>query len=83
MKCQGCGKEDELRLGYCFDCASKGEERAAKRSVKQHLEHAIGQLEKGNDENAKYDIQWALQRHTLTGDYAKGGTFDQEGYNWR
>lgn len=59
--CKGCGKDEELRLGYCFDCASKGEERAAKRTVEQHLEHALEQLKKGNKENARYDIEWALE----------------------
>lgn len=81
--CKGCGKDEELRLGFCFDCASKGEERAAKRTVEQHLEHALNEINKGNKENARYDIQWALQRLTLTGDYADGGTFDKEGYDWR
>ena len=81
--CRGCGKDDELRLGYCFDCASKGEERAAKRSVEEHLKHGLAQLKKGNMENARYDFKWALERLTLTGDYATGGTFDSEGYKWR
>lgn len=81
--CRGCGKEEELRLGYCFDCASKGEERAAKRTVEEHLKHALMKLEKGFREDAKYDICWALERLTETGDYAQVGTFDREGYNWR
>lgn len=81
--CKGCGKEEELRMGFCFDCAFKGEARAAKRTVEQHLEKALEKVRSGNTENAKYDIRWALERLTLTGDYADGGTFDQEGYDWR
>lgn len=81
--CKGCGKDEELRLGYCFDCATSGEERAAKRSVEEHLRNGLKNLKEGKNENGRYDFEWALERLTLTGHYADGGIFDQEGYKWR
>lgn len=83
MKCNGCGKEEELRLGFCFDCAFSGEERASKRTVEQHLHQALFNLTIDRKDNAAIDIKWAYERLTETGDYAKGGTFDNEGYNWK
>ena len=80
--CSACGRTRELRMGCCFDCAIKGEERAAKRTVEEHLREAIRLLAKGND-NAQFALKWALERLTETGDYAPGGTFDREGYEWR
>lgn len=89
-ECRGCGKDDDLRFGYCFDCASKGEERAAKRRVYQHLWCGVKKLAKvsrwrssGHWFEVKCDLTWAWQRLTGTGDYATNGTFDFEGYDWR
>lgn len=75
MKCDYCGKEDELRFGCCFDCASDGEARAARRTVVQHIGKMFRNLWKRNG-NAKYDFKWALERLTKTGDYKPGGYFD-------
>ncbi len=84
VMCQVCGNEDkDLRLGICFDCAFSAEERAAKRSVLEHLRKCFTNLKNRNVEFAKYDLRWAFQRLTRTGDYADGGTFDFEGYDWR
>lgn len=84
-KCKGCGKNEELRMGFCFDCASSGEERAAKRKVYQHLLKAWNNAWLGHKHTwkSKIDLSWAWQRLTRTGDYAQGGTFDWEGYNWK
>ena len=76
MKCNYCGKDDELRFGCCWDCASTGEARAAKRTVPQHLGAMIRNLWRGNG-NAKYDRKWAWERLTRTGDYAPGGYFER------
>jgi hypothetical protein len=76
-KCAGCGNEDDLRFGYCFDCASAGELRAAKRTVLQHLRQAWRNIRKGSG-NWKYDARWALERATRTGNYAPGGAFETE-----
>lgn len=83
MKCTCCGNDDELRLGVCFDCASAGEAKAAKRTVDQHLRMALHNLSVGYTENARFDIQWAIERFTGTGDYAEGGYFDRRGIEWR
>ena len=83
MRCTTCKKEDELRFGVCFDCASSGEERAAKRSVIEHIKKGFINLKIGNYVYARYDFTWAYQRLTKTGDYSKDGTFDWEGYDWR
>jgi hypothetical protein len=74
MKCDHCGKDDELRFGCCWDCASAGEARAARRTVLQHLSSAYRNLWRRNG-NAKYDIKWAWERLTKTGDYAPNGYF--------
>jgi hypothetical protein len=76
MKCIGCGKDDELRLGFCWDCASEGEARAARRSVLQHLAKALSHI---GQTNFRYDIKWAWERLTRTGDYAPGGYFHSFG----
>jgi hypothetical protein len=83
MKCNYCGQEDELRFGCCWDCASAGEERAAKRTVVQHV--AVGFLNLWNRkwDGAKFEFKWALERLTGRGDYAAGGYFDWQGVDWR
>lgn len=80
--CRGCKREEELRLGYCFDCASKGEERAAKRTVIGHIKKAWENYRAGS-RNWRYDLKWAWERATRTGDYKRNGYFDREGINWR
>lgn len=75
--CLGCKKKEELRFGYCFDCAHSGELRAAKRPVMQHIKMALTNVIKKN-RNWKYDIRWAWERATRTGDYKSGGYLEQE-----
>jgi hypothetical protein len=74
---------DDVRFDACFDCASTGEERAAKRTTLQHLAKFWENIRHGNYEYSRYDLSWAWQRLTRTGDYARGGVFDREGYDWR
>jgi len=84
VRCKCCEKlVDDVRFDTCFDCASSGEARAAKRTVFQHIAKGWLNLRHGNFEYAKYDFSWAWQRATRTGDYATGGTFDSEGCDWR
>ncbi len=82
--CKCCKKTvEDTRFSTCFECASVGEEMAAKRSVLQHLKKGAENIIAGNFEYSLYDFSWAWQRLTKTGDYSKGGTFDREGYKWR
>jgi hypothetical protein len=81
--CSECGRHEELRLGYCFECASNGEARAARRTVAQHLGKAVEHLLGGQRTYAWYDVTWAWQRLTRTGDYRPGGYFDLVGHGWR
>ncbi len=78
-KCIKCGGDGngELRWGFCFDCASAGEEKAARRTVWQHVVAAAGNIRSGG-ENWRYDLSWAWQRLTRSGDYKRGGCFERE-----
>jgi hypothetical protein len=76
--CAVCGNERETRIGVCFDCASSGELRAAQRTAAQHLSQAWRNIAKRKFSNARYDLSWAWQRLTGSGDYAPGGYFDRE-----
>lgn len=69
MICNGCGRDEDCRCGYCFDCATAGEERAAKRTVWQHICKGIGHLFGGWRTEARIDFRWAFERLTGTGDY--------------
>lgn len=80
--CSVCGQIDETRFGVCFGCATAGEERAARRTVLQHLSHGFGRVARGwFDFGTRMDFVWAWERLTRTGDYAPGGTFDREYFN--
>lgn len=79
--CRGCGKHDDLRLGFCFDCADAGERRAAHRSVAQHVGKGLRHLAQQRWTNARIDFSWAWERLTRTGDYAPGGEFDSQYFN--
>jgi hypothetical protein len=82
--CKYCGAAtDDLRFGCCFDCATKGEIRAAKRTVLQHLAKGVWHLVRGFRWEAKTDCKWAWERLTRTGDYTPDGYFDREGIDWR
>lgn len=76
MRCKACGKIEELRAGFCFDCCTEGERRAANRTVLQHLWKCVRNLFRRKFAYARYDICWAWERLTRTGDYAKGGYFE-------
>lgn len=77
MICKKCGNDDECRMGICFDCASAGEARAAKRTVIHHIGKGISHFVRGYRTNARIDFQWAWERFTQTGDYAPGGEFER------
>lgn len=74
--CKGCRKYDDLRMGYCFDCADAGERRAAERTVLQHITEGAGQFGRGYRTEARISFQWAWERLTRTGDYKPGGEFE-------
>lgn len=77
-KCAGCGNADELRMGFCWDCACAGEERAARRSVFQHLLQAASKASRGHWTEARICLSWAWERLTRTGDYKPGGEFERQ-----
>jgi hypothetical protein len=79
MVCVGCGAEDDLRLGFCFDCATAGEERAARRTVLQHICKGVWNFVRGRFWQARFDFTWAWGRLTKTGDYASNGEFVRRG----
>jgi hypothetical protein len=83
--CASCGNfDDDMAMGFCFDCCLKGEEKAASRTVAQHLLTALSKLFRYSRWwTLQYDLKWAKERLTRTGDYKKGGYFDRQGYAWR
>jgi hypothetical protein len=84
MTCTVCGTDDDdLRFGVCYDCADRGEREAAHRTVIKHIYKAFINLRHRKWRYAWYDITWAWQRLTKTGDYAKGGYFDWAQSDWR
>jgi hypothetical protein len=83
MECKKCKRDAELRLGFCFDCASAGQDSAAKRTVLQHLAKAVINARAGHWRYVRFDLRWAWERLFRIGDYAKDGTFDWEGIDWR
>jgi hypothetical protein len=61
----------------CFECASNGERRAAESTAAQHLKAAVKNAAHWNSE-WRFDLKWAWERATKTGDYAPGGYFERE-----
>lgn len=78
MICAKCGRDDECRLGFCFDCADEGEAKAAVRTVVQHIGKGISHAVRGYWTNARIDLSWAWEHLTRTGDYAPGGEFERQ-----
>jgi hypothetical protein len=78
MICQGCGRTDDTRMGFCFECATAGEERAARRTVLQHVMKGLGHCARGYWLDARIDFSWAWERLTRTGDYRPGGEFESQ-----
>jgi hypothetical protein len=76
--CTTCGQAEETRFGVCFGCANAGERHAACRSVAQHIAKAASNVRQGRWQSARYDLSWAWQRLTNSGDYKPGGYFDRE-----
>ena len=77
MICKGCKRNKDLRLGWCFDCASNGEKRAACRSVLGHIVKGFKNILKRSS-NFQYDFKWAWERLTRMGDYSRFGYFEKE-----
>lgn len=82
--CKFCGKEnEELRFGACWDCASSGEVRLAKRTVLGHLRKMCHNLRLRRFDYAQMDLACAWERFWRVGSYAKDGYFDSMGIDWR
>ena len=81
--CKKCSADTELCFGFCFDCASDGELRAARRTVVEHIAAAIFNARNRQWKYVRYDLRWATQRLFRRGDYARDGYFDQMGVDWR
>ena len=77
-RCGRCKEYTDLRLGFCFDCATSAEKRAAQRSVAQHVVTGVGFLGRRRWTNARICFAWAWERLSRTGDYAPGGEFERE-----
>jgi hypothetical protein len=80
MTCRICNSDSDTRMGVCFDCATSAERIASKRTVFGHLRHAVKNLIDRNWLFARFDLSWAWQRFTRTGDYASDGAFAE--YEW-
>ena len=37
VRCKGCGRKRECRYGYCFECATWGEQRALSAKVAERM----------------------------------------------
>lgn len=79
MQCYSCGQDEDCRLGFCFECATIAEDKAAKRTVVQHLKKAVSHFYLGLFVEARIDLCWAWERLTGTGDYAPDGEFSRTG----
>lgn len=73
MICNGCGKDGELRMGWCFACASAGDTRLGSRTVLQHVRHSLQSAFRGQWWHAKVDLKCAWKRATKTGNYGLNG----------
>lgn len=73
MSCRVCKSPDtDLRGGVCFDCATAGDLRLARRSVMQHWRHGVRALFGGVWWMAKMDFRMGWERWRRTGEYAAG-----------
>ena len=74
MPCTLCGKDEDLRFGTCFDCATDGDIRLAKKSTLQHWRHGLYSLCLGPSYwwRARMDFKCGWERIWRTGDYAPG-----------
>jgi len=73
MTCRVCGDPtNDLRMGVCFDCATEGDIRLAKRSTIQHWIHGFKALCYRDWVIAKMDFRIGWERIWRTGEYAPG-----------
>lgn len=77
--CIGCGRDEDTRMGFCFDRVTAAEERALKRSVLQHIGKGFQHLVRKDFISARIAFMWAWERLTGTGDYAPKGPRDDSG----
>lgn len=78
MACSVCGYGDgDTRMGVCFDCATAGDIRLAKKSTLQHWSHGLGSVFHGVWWRARMDFRMGWQRIRRTGEYAPGREWDQ------
>lgn len=73
MTCRVCNIDtDDLRGGVCFDCATEGDIRLARRSTLQHWLHGLSALFGGVWWMAKMDFRMGWERVRRSGEYAPG-----------
>lgn len=73
MTCRVCNTNtDDLRGGVCFDCATEGDLRLARRSALQHWLHGLEALLSGVWWMARMDFRMGWERIRRTGEYAPG-----------
>lgn len=73
MACTVCGcGDDDLRMGVCFDCATDGDIRLAKRSTLQHWRHGVASVFQCVWWRARMDFKMGWERIWRTGEYAPG-----------
>lgn len=78
-RCSRCRSLTDLREGFCFDCATEGERRAAHRTVVQHVGRSFyAALYERDLTSARIFLRWAWERLTRTGDYKPGGEFESQ-----
>lgn len=71
--CRVCKTEQgDLRGGVCFDCATEGDLRLARRSMLQHWAHGLGAIFAGKWWMVRMDFRMGWERIRRSGDYAPG-----------
>lgn len=78
--CEDCEKS---KTGICDYCYQDSMTYLAKMTVFQHLLASLGSLFEFDFFGVCFELVWAFQRLTRTGDYGKGGEFERMGIDWR
>ncbi len=69
--CKGCGGYKDLVSGFCFDCATKKDDKLLQRNFFQHIYSGFKHLLTINLDRAKIDFNLAKDRVKGTGDYSE------------
>ena len=77
LTCIVCGASDDLRGGVCFDCATDGDIRLAKKSTLQHWAHGVYSCFCGVWWRARMDFRMGWERIWRTGEYAPGREWER------